>query len=75
MSDQHPETAFGSLLTVDEVAQHLRVSRMTVYRLIRAGGLPATRVGRSYRVRAADVDGYIERRDTARMGRSKLADP
>ena len=33
---------------------------MTVYRLIRAGDLPAVRVGRSFRVRDVDVDGYLQ---------------
>ncbi|WP_366146598.1 helix-turn-helix domain-containing protein [uncultured Pseudokineococcus sp.] len=40
----------GDLLTVAEVADALRVSRMTVYRLVHSGELPAVRVGRSYRV-------------------------
>lgn len=37
-------------LTVSEVAEVMRVSRMTVYRLIHAGELPAIRVGKSFRV-------------------------
>lgn len=46
-------------LTVAEVAGQLRVSTMTVYRLIKAGQLAAVRVGRSYRVREDDVDRYL----------------
>lgn len=37
-------------LTVAEVAEIMRVSKMTVYRLVHAGDLPAVRFGRSYRV-------------------------
>jgi excisionase family DNA binding protein len=48
-----------TLLTAAEVAEQLRVSTMTVYRLIRRGELPAVRVGRNYRVRAADLDTYL----------------
>lgn len=48
------------LLTADEVAEMLRVSTMTVYRLIRRGELPAVRVGRSYRVRGPDLDAYLD---------------
>lgn len=48
------------LLTVAEVAELLRVSTMTVYRLIRSGELPAVRVGRNYRVRRGDLDGYLQ---------------
>ena len=47
------------LLTVAEVAASMRVSTMTVYRLIRSGDLRAMRVGRSYRVRRSEVDAYL----------------
>jgi excisionase family DNA binding protein len=50
-----------TLLTVREVAQVMRVSTMTVYRLIRAGDLVATRVGRSYRIFENDVASYLGR--------------
>jgi excisionase family DNA binding protein len=46
-------------VTVGEVAAQLRVSTMTVYRLVQSGRLPAVRVGRSYRLRDVDVDRYI----------------
>jgi excisionase family DNA binding protein len=48
------------LLRVAEVADHLRVSTMTVYRLIRSGELPAVRIGKSYRVREGDLESYLE---------------
>ena len=47
------------LLTVAEVADVLRVSTMTVYRLIQRGELAALRVGRSYRIRASALDDYL----------------
>jgi excisionase family DNA binding protein len=56
--------AKARFLTVQEVAQLLRVSSMTVYRLIKAGDLPAVRVGRSFQVRDIDVDAYLESRYT-----------
>ena len=49
------------LLTVAEVAGTMRVSNMTVYRLIQAGDLRAVRVGRNYRLRQGDVDSYLSR--------------
>jgi excisionase family DNA binding protein len=49
------------LLTVHEVAEIMRVSNMTVYRLIRAGELRAARVGRGYRIRERDVEAYLSR--------------
>jgi excisionase family DNA binding protein len=51
-------------LTVAEVAEQLRVSTMTVYRLIKAGDLVAARIGRSYRLRPEDVDDFLSRRFT-----------
>jgi excisionase family DNA binding protein len=42
----------------------LRVSNMTVYRLVQAGQLPAVRVGRSYRIREDDVDRYLSEQYT-----------
>jgi len=49
------------LLTVHEVAGIMRVSNMTVYRLIRSGELKAARVGRGYRIRESEVDAYLDR--------------
>jgi excisionase family DNA binding protein len=46
-------------LTVAEVAGMLRVSKMTVYRLVHAGALTAVRVGRSFRVPQHAVEGYL----------------
>lgn len=48
------------LLTVAEVADHMRVSNMTVYRLIKAGTLPAIRVGKNYRIRSRDLVAYLD---------------
>lgn len=47
------------MLTVGEVAGLMRVSNMTVYRLIKSGQLSAVRVGKNYRIRRADVDRYL----------------
>ena len=58
---QHARARF---LTVAEVAELLRVSNMTVYRLISAGELSAVRVGKSYRLREDDVDKYLADRYT-----------
>jgi excisionase family DNA binding protein len=46
-------------LTVAEVAAIMRVSKMTVYRLVQAGSMPAVRVGRSYRVPEQAVQDYL----------------
>ena len=61
MSQSHARARF---LTVAEVADLLRVSSMTVYRLIKEGELPAVRVGKSYRVREDDLDAYLSKQYT-----------
>jgi excisionase family DNA binding protein len=55
-------TGGGSLLTVGEVAAAMRVSNMTVYRLIKSGELAAVRVGHNYRIREGDVERYLSSR-------------
>ena len=51
----------AKFLTVAEVAAMMRVSKMTVYRLVHNGELPAVRVGRSFRVREEDANEYIRK--------------
>ena len=46
-------------LTVAEVAEVMRVSNMTVYRLLHSGDLPGVRVGRSFRVPQDALDHYL----------------
>lgn len=53
------QEAQGTFLTVAEVADLMRVSKMTVYRLVHSGELPAVRVGRSFRVHEKAVTEYL----------------
>ncbi len=54
-----PALAEVRFLTVAEVASVMRVSKMTVYRMVHAGELPAVRVGRSFRVPEKAVHDYL----------------
>jgi excisionase family DNA binding protein len=56
-----PALAEIRFLTVAEVAALMRVSRMTVYRLVHSEELPAVRVGRSFRVSERAVNDYLRR--------------
>jgi excisionase family DNA binding protein len=49
-----------SFLTTEEVLDYLQVNLRTVYRLIRAGKIPAVRVGRQWRFRKRDIDAWLE---------------
>jgi excisionase family DNA binding protein len=59
MTAQDGPLAEIKFLTVAEVAAVMRVSKMTVYRLVHSGELPAVRVGRSFRVPEKAVDDYL----------------
>ena len=62
VSEPQPFVTGGGLLTVAEVAATMRVSNMTVYRLIKNGELPAVRVGKNYRLRDSDLLRFLEER-------------
>lgn len=47
-------------LTTDEVLAYLQVNLRTVYRLIKAGKIPAVRVGRQWRFRKRDIDAWLD---------------
>lgn len=61
MMSTTPDRALSEVrfLTVAEVAAMMRVSKMTVYRLVHNGELPAVRVGRSFRVPEQAVHDYL----------------
>ena len=49
-----------SFLTTEEVLEYLQVNLRTIYRLIKAGKIPAVRVGRQWRFRRRDIDAWLE---------------
>jgi len=59
MTVENAPLSEAKFLTVAEVAAVMRVSKMTVYRLVHSGELPAIRVGRSFRVPEQAVHDYL----------------
>jgi excisionase family DNA binding protein len=53
--------ADDSLLTTEELLDYLNLNLKTVYRLVKAGKLPAVRVGRQWRFRKRDIDAWLQR--------------
>ena len=49
-----------TFLTTEEVLDYLHVNLRTVYRLIKAGKIPAVRVGRQWRFKRADLDAWLD---------------
>lgn len=48
------------VLTVEEAAAAIKVSKMTIYRIIDSGDLPHFRIGRSVRIRRDDFEHYLK---------------
>lgn len=61
--------------TIEEVSQLLKVSKLTIYDLIKKGELPVFRVGRQMRMDAADLDRYIKNQKSAQMPASAVPAP
>src|SRR5262245_2575702 len=54
-----------TFLTTEEVLEYLHINLRTVYRLIKAGKIPAVRVGRQWRFRKRDIDAWLDGRQGA----------
>ena len=62
-------------LTTEEVLEYLQVNLRTVYRLIKAGKIPAVRVGRQWRFRKRDIDAWLDGQRTQSGGPSPASPP
>jgi excisionase family DNA binding protein len=60
------------LMTPEQVADYLQLTKDTVYRLIRSRKLPAARIGRSYRIPREDLDAFLLAHSTRPELRSAL---
>jgi excisionase family DNA binding protein len=60
-------------LTTEEVLEYLQVNLRTVYRLIKAGKIPAVRVGRQWRFRKRDIDAWLDSQRTQSGGGAAAA--
>ena len=62
-----------TFLTTEEVLAYLQVNLRTVYRLIKAGKIPAVRVGRQWRFRKRDIDAWLDSQRPRGGGRASAA--
>jgi excisionase family DNA binding protein len=53
------ESEWPAILTIEEVSRYLRITRSTVYRLARKGGLPGWKLGHVWRFTLASIDRHI----------------
>ena len=61
MAETFSKTDSKPIMTVTEVAQYLRLSQAKVYRLAKAGEIPAMRIGKSWRFRKDLIDNWFRR--------------
>lgn len=54
--DQSP----GDVLTIEELATYLKISKSSLYKIVREGKIPAQKVGRHWRFRKAAIDLWLE---------------
>lgn len=59
--DRRTPTLGREILTVEQAAEFLQVHKITVYRYIREGLLPAARLGKMYRLFRRDVEAFLEK--------------
>lgn len=62
-----------TFLTTEEVLEYLQVNLRTVYRLIKAGKIPAVRVGRQWRFRKSDIDAWLDSQHSRPPARAAAA--
>ena len=58
MENNHKE---DEIMTVSEVAEYLKISEVTTYKLVQEGRLPAFKIGRHWRLKKSDLTEYIEK--------------
>ena len=63
--------ADNAIMTIGEVADYLKVTERTIYRLAGAKQIPAFKVGGSWRFSKADIDGWIKRQSMEQQETAK----
>ena len=63
-----------TFLTTEEVLEYLQINLRTVYRLIKAGKIPAVRVGRQWRFRKRDIDAWLDSQGARRPAETSGSD-
>jgi excisionase family DNA binding protein len=51
----------AEIMTVNEVAEYLKISEVTTYKLVQEGKIPAFKIGRHWRVKRIDLEEFIEK--------------
>ena len=61
----------ADIMTIDEVADYLRINKKTAYRLAADNKLPGFKVGGTWRFRRVDIEDWIEREASPKKDKKK----
>ena len=62
------KTLISEVLTIDELAAYLKISKSTLYKLAREGKIPSNKVGRRWRFQKRSIDHWLGRERTIVLG-------
>ena len=69
------QSVSSTYLTLREVAELLKLSEKTIYRLVQQGKIPAFKVGGSWRFRSSDIEAWIEGQVGGKLGTTEQSGP
>jgi len=64
-ADSHKGEIMQRLMTIKEVADYLRLSKVTVYKMTRQGKIPASKIGRQWRYNKAEIDSWVKQKSNS----------
>jgi excisionase family DNA binding protein len=62
---------FESVLTIDDLAEYLQISKSTLYKLAQESKIPGQKVGRHWRFRKETIDRWLDRDENGKRRRNK----
>ena len=64
----------SDLMTTKELSEYLQLDRMTIYKLLKSGDIPANRVGHQWRFFRSDIDDWIRSKQVRPVSPERLSD-
>jgi len=65
-ADLHQGVVMQRLMTIKEVADYLRLSKVTVYKMTREGKIPASKIGKQWRYNEAEIDKWVKQKSNSK---------
>jgi len=61
-ADSHEGEIMQRLMTIKDVADYLRLSKVTVYKMTRQGKIPASKIGKQWRYNKSEIDSWLKQK-------------